>query len=170
MGLGLKEFIIEVVLNDVGRTYIWFYWFKRWWIHSCLSGCGMDGSTRASVDVESALKKSQSIWLNKWVLQLSPERMICIRQVDSLNVMLSQVDSLNVTLSQVDSLNVTESSRLTKCHVLSSRLTKCHVESSRLTKCHVESSWLTKCHVESSRLTKCHVESSSPSLKKIEKW
>ena len=39
-------------------------------------------------------KKNRSICLNKWVLQVSPERIICIRQVDSLNVMLSQVHPL----------------------------------------------------------------------------
>ena len=38
-------------------------------------------------------KKNQSICLNNWVLQLSPGRIFCICQVDSLNVTLSQVHS-----------------------------------------------------------------------------
>ena len=46
----------------------------------------------------SALKKNRSIWLNDWILPLSPERTICICQVDSC---IRRVDSLNVTLSQV---------------------------------------------------------------------
>ena len=36
-------------------------------------------------------EKNRSIWLNNWVLQLSPEHIIYIRRVDSLNVTLSQV-------------------------------------------------------------------------------
>ena len=41
------------------------------------------------------LKKNRSIWLNDWVLPLSPERTICICQAHSC---IRQVDSLNVSL------------------------------------------------------------------------
>ena len=43
----------------------------------------------------TAVKKNSSIWLKYWVLPLSPERTICICQVDSC---IRQVDSLNVSL------------------------------------------------------------------------
>ena len=45
-------------------------------------------------------KKNRSIWLNDWVLPLSPESIIFICQVDSC---IRREDSLNVTLSQVHS-------------------------------------------------------------------